>query len=363
MIRRETEEGWLLISQVDHAHLAARIAAAWGNKQIPKLPVPDMLLPAIREHDEGWRDWEQAPEVDLETGKPYAFHETPMSTSAHIWSESITRSGRGTAMLSEALDHLEETGESLDENGARILETVLSYRPTFTQFDLNCDLPDIDTETIQATLEVLQNARVVRHDYYPLPGDVYSVDLQMDGASPFGELWVSQHFCDLAEGVLESRAGQFEEVMVARRFLEEQKKVQETRQFKALRGFAGDSYSQLLDTGFRYVRIFDWMSLWLCLTEQHEPEEFVISQKKKIRVTLEPEPSELTAIVATEEQGNRLQVFRANPWPFRSDKPVEFSLPGVLIPDEPLEDDASLAIALDQGERVQVYWRFEPPHE
>ena len=68
MIRRDDENDWLLISQVDHAHLAAEIAEALGNENMPALPLPDLLIPAIREHDEGWREWEHAPEVDPDPG-------------------------------------------------------------------------------------------------------------------------------------------------------------------------------------------------------------------------------------------------------------------------------------------------------
>ena len=94
MIRRDDGDDWLLMSQVDHAHLASEIAAVWGNDVVASLPVPDLLVPAIRDHDEGWRDWEQTPAIDPETCKPRDFTEMPMRIATAIWSKSIEACGR-----------------------------------------------------------------------------------------------------------------------------------------------------------------------------------------------------------------------------------------------------------------------------
>ena len=95
MIRRDGEPGWILISQVDHAHLAARMADVWGNEQVSALPWPELLVPAIRDHDEGWRDWERLPDIDPETLWPRNFTEMPPLESARIWSHSIETCRRG----------------------------------------------------------------------------------------------------------------------------------------------------------------------------------------------------------------------------------------------------------------------------
>ncbi len=89
MIRRDSGDSWLLISQVEHARIAAEIAAVWGSDSVPPLPAPERLVPAIRRHDDGWADWERAPTVHPDTGTPRDFTEMPMAVAARIWSRSI----------------------------------------------------------------------------------------------------------------------------------------------------------------------------------------------------------------------------------------------------------------------------------
>ncbi len=90
MIRRDgANDSWLLISQVDHAHLAAEIAAVWGNAQVPPLPHEHQLVLAVRDHDDGWQEWRRSPTIDPETGLPRNFTEMPMDVATAIWSQSI----------------------------------------------------------------------------------------------------------------------------------------------------------------------------------------------------------------------------------------------------------------------------------
>jgi len=97
MIRRNAGDDWLLISQVEHARIAAEIAAAWGHEQQPALPLRGLLLHAIRHHDDGWTDWEQAPTLVPETGEPRNFLEMPLPTAVEIWSRSIDLCARHSA--------------------------------------------------------------------------------------------------------------------------------------------------------------------------------------------------------------------------------------------------------------------------
>jgi hypothetical protein len=89
MIRRDAGDDWLLISQVDHARIAAEIAEAWGNEPFASLPSRDLLVHAIRHHDDGWTAWEAAPTIDPETGAPRDFLEMPIADAAAIWTRSI----------------------------------------------------------------------------------------------------------------------------------------------------------------------------------------------------------------------------------------------------------------------------------
>ncbi len=95
MIRRNTKlrdgaDGWILISQIEHAHLAGQLAEVWTAEPFPSLrPVRDELLAAIFHHDDGWGQWELNPGVDAEMGHPLEFTEVPTKDSLAIWRRSI----------------------------------------------------------------------------------------------------------------------------------------------------------------------------------------------------------------------------------------------------------------------------------
>jgi len=94
MIRRDDRSDWLLIPQVDHARLAGRIAEAWGNERVPPLPLAELLVSAIDNHDDGWLDWARAPQIDPGTGRPRNFTEMRMHDASELWTNSIEICGR-----------------------------------------------------------------------------------------------------------------------------------------------------------------------------------------------------------------------------------------------------------------------------
>ena len=95
MIRRDGPSAaqcprrWILISQIEHAHLAARLAEPWESSAFPPLEPRDELLWAIEHHDDGWRHWEERPQVDPMTGVPRSFMEMPAGDAIAIWTGSI----------------------------------------------------------------------------------------------------------------------------------------------------------------------------------------------------------------------------------------------------------------------------------
>lgn len=102
MIRRKVRfsEGvgyWLLISQIEHARLSGWLASqcidrfgvsgsAHGKPVLNE--ICQELLIAITHHDDGWRAWESAPQLD-ETGCPLSFVELALTDSLAIWNQSI----------------------------------------------------------------------------------------------------------------------------------------------------------------------------------------------------------------------------------------------------------------------------------
>ncbi len=90
MVRRELENGWLLINQHNHGKLAGTIIEHWGN-QLFEAPDPfEEVIYAVREHDSGWQQWDKAPKICQETHYPANFLEMTTSDQRDIWSRSFS---------------------------------------------------------------------------------------------------------------------------------------------------------------------------------------------------------------------------------------------------------------------------------
>jgi len=92
MIRRDAigrggERSWLLVEQIVHARLAGGLAGAW-RWPTPRPAGHEAMLRAIDHHDDGWAEWDAAPELDRD-GKPLAFTEMSLVVSTAIWRRSI----------------------------------------------------------------------------------------------------------------------------------------------------------------------------------------------------------------------------------------------------------------------------------
>jgi hypothetical protein len=73
-------EGLVLVRQVDHQDQCALMAAAWGNDLFARVdPFAPVAIAAVC-HDEGWRAWEDSPEV--RGGAPVDF--TEIDRPAHV---------------------------------------------------------------------------------------------------------------------------------------------------------------------------------------------------------------------------------------------------------------------------------------
>src|SRR5689334_17630417 len=97
MIRRDWVDvdgraAWLLISQVEHARISGELCQNWSAVQALPADVRAEIVAAVFRHDDGWAEWEQAPEVDARTGRPREFTEMPLTESLEIWSRSIDQS-------------------------------------------------------------------------------------------------------------------------------------------------------------------------------------------------------------------------------------------------------------------------------
>ena len=96
MIRRDwtAPDGtsrWLLISQIEHAHLAGQLATHWALEPFAPIAARPEVIAAIVHHDDGWAQWEKSPAVDPNIGRPLSFMEMPLTESLAVWSESSAR--------------------------------------------------------------------------------------------------------------------------------------------------------------------------------------------------------------------------------------------------------------------------------
>ena len=87
------------VPQTAHSTLAGRLAEAWEIDG--DLPAPELRAAAAL-HDVGWADWERAPRLDPDTGRPPAFHELPGHEHAEIWTrgtDTAATFGRWVGLL------------------------------------------------------------------------------------------------------------------------------------------------------------------------------------------------------------------------------------------------------------------------
>lgn len=69
MILRRRDSSILLITQVDHAALGARIMERWQGDGLPSSPRRASILRAVAAHDDGWDEVDAELVVDLASGK------------------------------------------------------------------------------------------------------------------------------------------------------------------------------------------------------------------------------------------------------------------------------------------------------
>ena len=83
--------GLRLVTQPDHAVLAAEILRLWRSDGLPRHPRRDDLLFAVREHDNGWREADAAPRTDPATGRPLDFRSLPLPDRREVWDRGTAR--------------------------------------------------------------------------------------------------------------------------------------------------------------------------------------------------------------------------------------------------------------------------------
>jgi hypothetical protein len=91
MIISSQDDGYLVVTQNDHAHLAAELLSLWRRDALPDHPRRRQILAAAREHDNGWREADSAPRCDRESGRPLDFVASSQELRREIWRRGVER--------------------------------------------------------------------------------------------------------------------------------------------------------------------------------------------------------------------------------------------------------------------------------
>jgi hypothetical protein len=89
MIVREAGEWLWLVTQPDHAALAADLMSAWRADGLPDRPTREAALFATARHDLGWIDYDREPAVDATTGRPFDFMSAPVEVKQGVWRRAL----------------------------------------------------------------------------------------------------------------------------------------------------------------------------------------------------------------------------------------------------------------------------------
>ncbi|HEY7289905.1 MAG TPA: DUF3891 family protein [Vicinamibacterales bacterium] len=89
MIVRPASGRLQLITQPDHAAAARAIMEHWPPLQ--SATRRDSILLAVREHDNGWRELDEAPSVDPDRGTVFDFLTLPLEQRQGVWPRGVDR--------------------------------------------------------------------------------------------------------------------------------------------------------------------------------------------------------------------------------------------------------------------------------
>ena len=94
MIVRRNGSSQLLITQPDHASLAAHVIRKWRADRFADSVRRDVILLAVDQHDNGWLEVDAAPLRDPITGRVLDFIHAPDDVRQAIWPRGVERLGR-----------------------------------------------------------------------------------------------------------------------------------------------------------------------------------------------------------------------------------------------------------------------------
>ena len=166
MIRRENCNGWIIISQTDHSTLSGELMKYWGNEYFPKPDPCEEVLFAVREHDNGWREWEQNPGINNINKYPRNFLEMTYKEQSEIWRRSFLRFSQSHPYASSLIAlHFDKFNNNICKSNSKALQ-------------LKTEISDFVYKNLHMTTGEIENGSdILRNLKYVQIGDIISLAL------------------------------------------------------------------------------------------------------------------------------------------------------------------------------------------
>ena len=91
MIVRHLDATVQIVRQDDHDDLSGRFADRFGGEGLWDPNPRDSVIRACAEHDDGWTEWEDEPEVDPESGRAWNFRDMEIARHLRLYRTGIPR--------------------------------------------------------------------------------------------------------------------------------------------------------------------------------------------------------------------------------------------------------------------------------
>lgn len=260
MLVRDAGDDWLLITQGDHARLAADLAEAVAEP--PALPggiVWADVVDAIRHHDDGWFERDARPVWDPDRRRVRNFDEYSLPEATAIWRDSVRRVHALATQPVEWFDRridrrlyewvwcaLSAASSPLtwEELAARYIEQVGPPVP-------EAGLREVVDAMCAAGIALREDFRLALNPWHR-------------PRASLAALWVSSHFDVLAELAEARHANDLAQVAAARVFRADHRRWCEAAETACAGLVPPEEFAELAEIGFRAVQLFDRLSLELC---------------------------------------------------------------------------------------------------
>ncbi|MGM8365710.1 DUF3891 family protein [Virgibacillus sp. W0181] len=209
MIVREHADHFIMIDQHHHAQLSGLLAVHWEERFFPGIQWKDSVLHAIRQHDCGWKAFDNQPFWNDRKNQPYTFVDFPDPAKAILYThgiDTVEKKDRYAALLCsehyrrfmQNVDSIEAQNFVLQEEKRqqRLIEQINSFNSHL--FSLHAELLKIcDNLSLYICLNEPGTTKEKEHAFFK-DGFPLSPVFQMRGAERMNLHWQNENTITLA---------------------------------------------------------------------------------------------------------------------------------------------------------------------